>query len=290
MIYLLFISGLIISSLSVLLGIGGGVFTVPLLFYTGHSVNFPANHIAQMAIASSLFFAFTLSISGTIVNLRHGRVRIKDGLILMVGNIPGALIGSKIADYIHSGYLALIFAIFISSVGIHSLTSTILQKIRNNNSSLQNDNNQDIEKKHESHPLSRFPLSLFPGLVVGLISSLTGVGGGVLMVPIFHTIFRHDFRTAISTSSFGIIFTAFSGAVGYGIMPIFSGNIHKLPEPSIGYLYIPFLIGLIPGGIIGGMIGSIIGKKIRSSVIKNVFSILQIVIGIKMLIDIASNI
>ncbi len=279
-ILLLITAGLVISYLSAILGVGGGVFTVPVLYYIARNSDlFPAN-LAHMAVSGSLLMAFVLSLSATLANLKQKRVAVKEGSILSAGNVVGALLGSVVAESLDSAKLATLFALFVLAMGVHSAFRQIRKKIGTQRSETLP--RQEQESSPLSVPLQRI-LFLPSGVGVGIISSLTGIGGGILMVPLFRRVSGFTIHRAVATSSFAIIFTALAGVIGYGGSVLFSEAARNMPSPSVGFLYLPYVIPLALGGIIGGYMGGRRGEKIRSDTIQALFAFLQIAVALKIL-------
>ena len=106
--------GLIAGFFAGLAGIGGGVVIVPstvlLLGLTQHE-----------AQGTSLVAIMFTAVAGTIVNLRNQRVRLEDGLVVGVGGVAGALIGSRLALAIEGRTLSLVFGFLTLFVALRSL-------------------------------------------------------------------------------------------------------------------------------------------------------------------------
>ncbi len=253
------------------MGVGGGTLTVPLLFFVSGYFGIPESIISHNAIASSLIFAFILSLFGSLSNYRQKRISLKDGSFLLIGNIPGAILGSRLAIELDTKMIIHVFSVFLLLSGAYAILKSFIEKSSGNTPVLQKEINGN-----------KFWITILLGFPVGIISSLTGIGGGIMMVPLFHYICKHSIHKAIATSSYAIIFTALTGAAGYLIFPDFTANTIKMPEPSLGYIYLPYIFALIPGGIIGSIMGSLLGIRMKSKVIKISFYLLQIGIGLRM--------
>lgn len=261
--FLLFLSGLLISALSTILGVGGGVFSVPLLHFFGQSI-IPERELLHMAVSGSLVVAWILSLSGTIANWRSRTIDFHLALPLGSGTVLGALIGSFISGSFSKFAIGLLFSVLLLSTAIHTLI-----KLRTPDRA-RSDQNQPSTLKP---PVYLLPLA---GILIGILSSLTGVGGGVLMVPLLNKGYSVEMKRAVSTSTFCIIFTAFVGVLGYALFYTAS---NPLPQPSFGYLYLPFVIWMSGGAILGGYIGALTGKKIHSTLLKVLLSVLQIIVA-----------
>ena len=110
----------------------------------------------------------------------------------------------------------------------------------------------------------------FIGLVGGLLSGLLGVGGGVIFVPLLTYMTNKNFKINTGISSMAIIFVASASGFTYilnGISLTF----------NIFYLII--------GGILGGYIGSKITAIIKTKSLERIFSILLIIVAIRMFLN-----
>lgn len=107
------------------------------------------------------------------------------------------------------------------------------------------------------------------GFVVGILSGLLGVGGGIFLVPIMVTYFNITQHIAQATSMAVVIPTALVSSAIYG----FHGNID-----------VNLSLNLIVGSICGASIGARIMKKIPAIRLKQLFGILLIVVGMKMVL------
>ena len=110
----------------------------------------------------------------------------------------------------------------------------------------------------------------FIGLVGGLLSGLLGVGGGVIFVPLLTYMTNKNFKINTGISSMAIVFVASASGFTYilnGISLTF----------NIFYLII--------GGIFGGYIGSKITAVIKTKSLERIFSILLIIVAIRMFLN-----
>lgn len=107
------------------------------------------------------------------------------------------------------------------------------------------------------------------GFLVGILSGLLGVGGGIFLVPIMVTYFNISQHIAQATSMAIVIPTALVSSVIYG----FHGNIDMI-----------LALNLMIGSIFGASIGARVMKKIPAIRLKQLFAILLIIVGIRMVL------
>jgi hypothetical protein len=113
------------------------------------------------------------------------------------------------------------------------------------------------------------------GLVVGFVSGLLGIGGGVLLVPVLIKLFDLDPHKAIGISLAVIVPTAMAGAFRHGL----TGDIN-----------LRFAIILSIGGIIGALLGSTMGAYLSAASLKKLFGVLMVFAGMNMLFDFTERI
>ncbi|TWH49291.1 sulfite exporter TauE/SafE family protein [Sporomusa sp. KB1] len=107
------------------------------------------------------------------------------------------------------------------------------------------------------------------GFVVGILSGLLGLGGGIFLVPIMVTYFNITQHIAQATSMAIVIPTALISSIIYG----FHGNTD-----------VNLALNLIVGSTLGASIGARIMKRIPPIRLKQLFAILLIVVGVRMVL------
>ena len=120
------------------------------------------------------------------------------------------------------------------------------------------------------------------GNIIGVFSSLVGIGGGVLSVP-FMIASNISVHHAIGTSAAIGFPIAIAGTIGY----IYNGwSIQGLPEFSIGYVYLPALLGIVITSVLTAPLGVRLAHSLPVDRLKRVFAVLLLVVGTRMLISI----
>jgi uncharacterized membrane protein YfcA len=120
---------------------------------------------------------------------------------------------------------------------------------------------------------------LATGLLVGLVSSLTGVGGALIAIPLLYTYIRFPLRKAFGTSSAAIVITAASGAALYLIRGW--GN-EFLPPGMPGFIdwqpAIPLILGAVPGAILGTRLA----PRADIPLVRNIYAVILLVVMLRM--------
>ncbi|CAG0973945.1 hypothetical protein MTYP_01385 [Methylophilaceae bacterium] len=257
-IYLL--AGACAGLLSGLFGVGGGLIIVPILSLIFSSLAFPEQHIMHMALGTSLATIIFTSISSA--RAHHGRLNVDWPVVrkIAIAIVLGTLLGTVLAASLQTAWLKAIFSIFVFAVA----TQLILNFTPNPGRQLP----------------GLFGISL-AGLVIGIVSSLVGIGGGSLSVP-FLIYCNTGVKRAIGTSAAIGLPIAAAGTLGY----ILNGlNTPQLPAYSLGYLYLPAFAGIAFVSMLTAPFGAALAHRLPPHVLKRAFAVLLYVIGFKMLAD-----
>jgi uncharacterized protein len=256
LIYLL--AGALAGLLSGLFGVGGGLIIVPILTFVFASMAFPEQHIMHMALGTSLATIVFTSISSARAHQQHLNVdwmvvrRISTGIVL------GTLLGTALAASIQTLWLKVIFAIFVFAVA----TQLIL------------DLRPDAKRS-----LPGTLVTNLVGAMIGVVSSLVGIGGGTLSVP-FLIYCNTAVKRAIGTSAAIGFPIAVAGTLGF----VYQGWMNKqLPTYSLGYVYLPAVIGIALMSTLTAPLGARLAQHLPANVLKKAFAVLLYLISLKMI-------
>ena len=176
--------GLVIGFISGFFGIGGGTLLVPTLMYVGFSIKHAIGISVMQMVFSSIF--------GSYINLKKGKLKIEDALLLGIGGFVGAQ---------GSGFLiSNLSSLVLSSIFIFSVCLAIFKFFKSQPES----NLPEVKSKF---------LLFSIGLFVGLIAISVGIGGGLFLTPVLVGFMNYDIKKAISMSLFFIIFSSVSGFI-----------------------------------------------------------------------------
>ncbi len=237
---LLILLGLLSGIVSVIAGIGGGVFFVSimtLLFL------FPIN----IAVDTSTFIILFSSLAGFITYLRQKRTNLRLSLLFAAFSILGSVLASILFSFVHvdSIVLKMIFAGTLLIAGINMIYKTLKANKRTKNQTEEVSN-----FSLETHDYkSNFKKSIPYFILAGFAANFLGIGGGIINSPSLNIVLHFPIHnsTAISTSI--VFFTA----VYNTIIKSITGQID-------------IIVGIIIS--IGSILGSIIGAKISKKMPK----------------------
>lgn len=270
---ILLIIGLLAGILSGLLGIGGGTLFTPVLFYIfdRHGVANPE----LWTIGTSLFCTFAASSGGTIKHIRQRSAFVKESLYVGAFGIIGTTVGKLIATsewFSTSEFLLLIGVVFIYT-GLNFVRKSITEKGRTD--LVYNDK---TVRKRDAGVI---------GGAGGFIAALSGLGGGVLMVPIMNMGFKYTLRKAVSISEFAIVLISLAGFMQFllrsPLLDIEVVNYITFSQYTVGYVDFGASLPLVIGAFLGAGLGVQLHDKINTRYIKRIFGILVLVVAARML-------
>jgi len=252
--------GAIAGILAGLLGVGGGLVIVPMMVITLTWQGIPQEHIMHLALGTSLASIIFTSVSSFMAHHRRGAVQWEVVRQIMVGILLGTFLGATLAARLSTGVLKGIFIVFLYYMGIQFL----------------------LDRKPKASRTLPGPWGMFGvGIIIGVVSAFVGIGGGSLSVPcmIYCNVPVH---TAIGTSAAIGFPIAVAGAVGYLVNGLAAVN---LPPWCLGYIYLPALLGIAGCSILTAPLGARLAHSLPVNRLKQVFAVLLLIMGTKMLFD-----
>ena len=240
-----------------LFGIGGGLITVPFLYYIFGELGINQSYIMHLAVGTS--FAIIIPTSIVSVLTHHKFNSVDFNVVKSYGFfvVAGVILGTIFAATFKTKSLVLFFAIVIFLLGIYLLTV----------------------KEKEQNVISEMKLYLkiILGAIVGFISAITGIGGAVMNVPILK-FFGYSINKAIgSAAAIGFLIALF-GATGFFI----SGSYLKTNLPfSIGFLNVPAFLIFVPITTFMARLGARTVHKIDKNKISKFLAIFLLIVAVK---------
>ena len=240
-----------------LFGIGGGLITVPFLYYIFGKLGIDQAYLMHLAVGTS--FAIIIPTS-TVSVLTHHKFKAVDFDIVKsygIFVVLGVIIGTIFTASLKTKSLVLFFSIVILFLGIYLL--------------LLKEKEKNIIIKIKLH------LKIILGFIVGFISAPMGIGGAVMNVPILK-FFGYSINKAIGSAAAVGFLIALFGAIGF----LISGSYLKTNLPfSIGFLNIPAFLIFIPITTFMARIGAKTVNKIDKNKISKFFGIFLLLIATK---------
>jgi uncharacterized protein len=272
--------GLLAGGYGTIVGAGGGFIFVPaLLLLLGMN--------PTTAAASGLVIVLINALSGVIGYSKQRKIQYKTGLIIGISALPGSLLGVWLLQTYSSHYFYIVFATILIALGffLFSKNSPFGTKLKKRSretdlareeagpaleTPVESNGSTQVQKENNTASLTMDKKGkwLIPlGLVMGVLSSYLGIGGGWLLVPVLIYLFKVPTHYATATSIFSLCLYTSVGVISQ----LFYGNID----------WMVVLWGGI-GVIAGSQVGVLLSKKIPGKVIIQMLSILLIIIGGRM--------
>lgn len=254
---LLISAGFGVGILAGFIGIGGNIVLIPLilLFLKGQGI--PDSVRTHLTYGTMLLVTVFTALSSTFRMHRQKMILWRLVPWLVIGSLVSTQSLGALLKLLHGSILQLFFAVMIFVLGVRWF----------------------ITRNQADHPEMRH-LKILPlvasGFLIGVISLLTGLGGGILLVPLLSSYFFVSTKYLAGTSSAVLIFTALSAVISY----LWSGLHHPdLPSGAIGYVLpqLSIIIGL--GTIPGAQLGAYLNKKYAKRWFRLAFATLQLLMS-----------
>ncbi len=227
----LFGAAFVASVFGSMVGLGGGFILVPILrIFLGFSPAYAAGTSLVLIVANSASGAFTY--------LLQRRVHLKIGWLIAAGGLPGGVLGAIASFHISARLFDTILAVLLVAVAVDMAW----------NAERRMAGRVEQERVTEIKGMS-YRAALGLGFIVGIFSSLFGLGGGIILVPTFLYFSELPVHAISATSQFAILLTSPVGLV-----------VHVLQRDIVGRDVLP----LVAGGLLGGPIGARLSLRLRS--------------------------
>ncbi len=256
------LTGLVTGVLAGLLGIGGGVIIVPTLLYIFTYVQMPQWAIMHMAESTALAAIILTTLMAVVIQQRHHNIRWDIFRRLSLGIVVGTTLGAAIASLLPNNILKILFGVFISLISIHMLFS----------------------RKHETIKSDQYSppwIEITSGFLVGGVSGMLGIGGGVFIVPILLR-FGLSAHSAAATSSACALLLSLVGTLSYMIA---GWQVTGLPHESTGFVYWPAVLGIALTSVIFVPLGTKLANRLSGKTLIRIFALFLLLVGLRMLIS-----
>ena len=263
---LLAFSAMIASVFGSMLGLGGGVFIVP-LFTLWLGVD------PKIAIGASAVCVVTNSVVGSRRHLNNGFVNFLLSMILQSTTAAGAIIGALIALAVSGNFLKALLGLVLMYAAV-SMARGSKQAVPDAEldapdpwavMSEYQDGNQTVR-----YVPQRIDIGLGVSGMAGVLSGMLGIGGGLVQVPVMNLVMKLPMRAAAGTSSFMVGMTSVAtAAVFYA-----SGNI----DPAVTA---PAMVGVL----LGSSLGSALTKRVKIHQLMAIFLVIMVTLSISMILS-----
>jgi uncharacterized protein len=256
----------VLATYGTLIGAGGGFILSPVLLLL-----FPRHSAAQLT-AVSLMVVSANAVSGSIRYLRMRRVDLHSGVILAAATLPGAVIGALVVGALPRRLFDLLMG------GLLLVVALFLVVNPHGGRPLWRDRFYATERlfidASGTEHIYRFnlPLAALSSLGLGFVSSLLGIGGGVIQVPLLTTFFDFPAHVATATSLFILMFTAGAGTLTH----VVHGDYDSL---------VSIAVALAAGAVIGAQVGARLSHRVAGQNIIRLLTLALAIVGVRLLIQ-----
>jgi uncharacterized membrane protein YfcA len=259
--------GLAVGFLSGLVGIGGGVLIVPFLYFFYAHPDFAGATVsadieASIAHATSLFIIVPTAIVGTLTYSKAGLVAWRAAIPIALASILAAALGANLAVLLPAEALKLGFGLFLIFTGV-----------------------QLISRKGgaEGKPLRlTLPVTAITGALIGLLSALLGVGGGLVAIPMLIYVVRLDMPRVAATSLAVVSVAAAAGTLTYVVNGLGEPG---LPPGSVGYVHLSAAAPILIGSMLTVRLGARSNQKVNRRTMRYVFGALFMLLGVRLVVN-----
>ena len=241
-------------------GIGGGIITVPCLFYIFGAIGMDKSFIMHLAVGTSFAIIVPTAIMSVYTHYKHKAVDFSVIRNYGIFVVAGVIIGTFFAASMQTKSLVLFFSIVMYLLALNLIFLKEKVKMRLKFSLLQ-----------------RSAL----GLIVGFVSSLMGIGGAIMNVPILKFVGYTINKAIGSAASIGFFISVF-GCLGF----LITGILVKIDMPfSVGFINVPAFLIFIPITILMARVGATTVHKMKREIITRLFGFFLIIIASRFLYD-----
>jgi uncharacterized membrane protein YfcA len=263
----LFGSGLGGGIIAGTLGVGGGIIYVAIFTsFLRHNLNaeYWGDPLVKYTIANA---AFSLSFAGLTASISHIiRKTFHWGPVLITG--ASGIIGAIGVTLTLSSvtYNPKLFAVIFSALLVPMIVRMLFTKTH------------DTGLAERSHLDYLIPIGMAAGVVMGL----SGLGGGIVLVPMLSSVCRLPIKKAISVS-LGALTIAGAGLTVFNVLTSPLPDVHY--GPTLGPVILPMALPVVAGVLIGAPIGVDISKRLRPSVIRGLFVVVCLSVITKLFVE-----
>lgn len=261
---LLFVVGLAVGTYGTLIGAGGGFVLVPVLL-----VIYPTESPTQLT-AVSLATVFANAASGSVAYLRAQRVDVRSAALFSMATLPGAVLGALVVQALSRGVFNLIFGAALTIVSL-LLLSNPERRLQLEGIFPATERRELVDAEGTTYRYRyNLPLALAASALVGFLSSLLGIGGGIIHVPFMAQVLGFPTHIATATSHAVLAVMAGAGTVTHLLQGAFSGTLYRT-------------LFLAAGVVLGAQAGARLSAKVRATWLLRLLALALLVVGLRLL-------
>ena len=236
---------------------------IPVSYWLIQSMGVSQDVAIKIAFGTSLLVILPTAISGSWRHNKEKAVRWKPALVLGSCALVGALIGATLAAHLPGEMLAKGFGGFVLAIALW-MGLGMLPKF----------------KKEGAEPRENLGVAAACGFPIGMVTGLTGLGGGVLIVSVLVLVLNFPMHVAVGTSVASIILASLGGIIGY----IVNGLGVPIPlDYSLGYINLPIWLCLAATSIPVAQLGARVAHALPPRPLRYIFIAFLVYAGLEMI-------
>lgn len=271
--WLLILVGFLIGTCGTLIGAGGGFLLVPLLLLTHPDL--PTETITAVSIA----IVAANAISGSFAYARAQRIDYKAGLLFAVFTIPGSILGAYLTRYVPTAVFQKVFSVLLLVLAVYLFIKNSRKAVAKRESGPMLQPGPGVttttltDRKGTAFSYAyNYRFGILVSIIVGFISPMLGIGGGIVHVPAMVQWMGFPVYVATATSHFILAIMASISVVTHALNGTYDLEIART-------LVIGLCIGVLPGA----QLGAWLSHRLPTNVIIRVLAICLALVGIRIL-------
>lgn len=254
-IFILF--GALTGLLAGLLGIGGGVIAVPVLYYTLGRFGYPDSELMRLAVATSLATTIITAFGASWSHHQKKAIRFDAFKEILKGLFFGCITGAFVAARLENDLLRYIFGSAVIPLSVYFFFPRL--------------------PSPSFAPSPNYTLGIW-SFFVGFLSTLLGIGGGLFFIPILLG-YRLPIRNAIATSSASTFASALIATLAF----LFLRTGPALPY-TVGYVCVPAFLAMGLSSLLTTSLGAALAHKLPAAAVKRIFACALLATGLAMIL------
>lgn len=257
--------GFLVGTFGTLIGAGGGFVLVPVLLLLYPTL--PPEVITSISLA----VVFLNAASGSVAYAKLKRIDYKSAIIFGIATLPGSVIGALVTGLLPRHIFDVILGVLLMGVSAFLVVTAGKARFghKNSHAHVVVRNLTDVFAHKYTYSFNMV-IGIIVSFFVGFVSSLLGIGGGIIHVPVLASLLNFPIHIATATSHLILAVMALAGT----IVHIFQGTFGQQWPKAV-------FIGI---GVIGGaQLGARLSEKIKPKNIIRALAIALFFVGVRLL-------
>jgi uncharacterized membrane protein YfcA len=236
---------------------------IPVSYWLIQSMGVTQDLAIRIAFGTSLLVILPTAVSGSWRHNKEKAVQWKPAVVLGSCALVGAIVGATLATHLPGETLEKGFGGFVLAIALW-MGLGMLPRF----------------KKEGADPQENLGIAAACGFPIGIVTGLTGLGGGVLIVSVLVLALNFPMHVAVGTSVAAIILASLGGIVGYVVNGL---GVPGLLPHSIGYINLPIWLCLAVTSIPMAQLGARVAHALPARPLRYIFIAFLVYAGLEMI-------